>query len=379
MRRIKWISLITALFLLSLLLVGSGNTAKTYLAQSSADQLEELQDQIQEYRNEIDRLQTQANTLSNQIAQFNAQIRLTELKIQETQERIELLGGRIDQLEVSLSALTEAFSTRAAETYKMTRLGDPVIFLVSSPNLKQAVTRYRYLQKIQEADRDLMTRLQEAQNVYTDEKTEQEDLQSELEKQQQALAVQKQAKSRLLEQTQNDEERYQELLAQALAEKAALERALVEGVEVGPVAKGETIGLVGNSGYPGCSTGKHLHFEVRKDGNWVNPANHLENHTVKDEQNGGNMTNLGNGSWPWPIQDTIRVTQHYGETPYSWRYTYSGGIHTGIDMVSTSSDVIKAPADGTLFKSSQNCGGSVINIVYIDHGGGLMSFYLHVQ
>jgi hypothetical protein len=44
------------------------------------------------------------------------------------------------------------------------------------------------------------------------------------------------------------------------------------------------------------------------------------------------------------------------------------------------SAVIRAPSDGVLFSSSQNCGSSsIIKIKYIDHGDGVMSFYLHVQ
>lgn len=360
------------------LVTATGLLARRVSAQVCTD-ISNLNDRISCYEKELDRLGAQSKTLSNQIAQFDAQIKLTTLKISQTEEKIALLGGRIDQLEGSLTALSRAFGERAVETYKMARVGDPFLILISAPDLNGAVSRFHYLQRIQEADRDLLARLQSAQTTYKEEKLDQETLQKELEKQKAALDSQKKAKNALLTQTKNDEKLYQQLLAQALAEKAAIERALVAGVKVGPIKRGEPIALVGNSGYPGCSTGKHLHFEIRKNGAWVDPAPYLQNKSVKDEQNGGGMVAIGSGNWPWPIEDTVRLTQFYGQTPYSWKYTYSGGIHTGFDMVSTSSDVIRAPADGTLYKAAESCGSSIINIVYIDHGDNLISLYLHVQ
>lgn len=339
---------------------------------------DKIQEKIDCLNNKVNQLGSQSKTLKNQIAQFDTQIRLTTLKITDTESKISLLGVRIDQLEGSLIDLTKAFSGRAVETYKMSRFTDGILFVASAGDIRDAVSRFHYLQKIQEADRSLLTRLQEAQTTYKGEKQDQEELQAELKKQQAALNTQKVAKNSLLTATKNDEAKYQALLAQALAEKAAIEKALVSGTKVGPVKAGEPIALVGNSGYPSCSTGKHLHFEVRKDNKWVDPASYLQNKTINDEEKGGTST-IGSGSWQWPLSDTIRMTQHFGHTPWSWRYSYAGGIHTGFDMVSTGSDVIKAPADGELFKSSEACGSSKINIVYIEHGNGVVSFYLHVQ
>lgn len=339
----------------------------------------DLSQRISCYESNLTKLGNSTRTLSSQISQFDAQIRLTTLKIAQTEEQISLLSGRIDQLEGSLGSLTSAYSERVVETYKMGRVGDPFFLLISSSNLNEAFSRYSYLKKIQEADKGLLDRLQKAQDSYKEEKLSQEDLQNQLETQQKQLNSQKLSKKLLLDQTKNDEKKYQSLLSQALAEKTAIEKALVSGTKVGPVKAGDPIALVGNSGYPGCSTGKHLHFEVRKNGSWTDPSPYLQNKTVNDEQVGG-TANTGSGNWQWPIGDTVRVTQHYGQTPYSWRYSYSGGIHTGIDMVSTTSDVIRAPADGNLFKSSQICGGSsTINIVYIEHNDGIITLYLHVQ
>ncbi|MBI4153567.1 peptidoglycan DD-metalloendopeptidase family protein [Candidatus Woesebacteria bacterium] len=357
---------------------------KGILAQECAD-ISNLDAKIECLENQRSKLAAQSKTLSNQIAQFDAQIRLTTLKITQTEEKIALLGGRIDQIEISLVDLSNAFASRVVETYKIVKSGVPFYLLVTSRDLSEAVTRYHYLQRIQEADQDLMTRLQGAQTTYESQKEEEEALKQELNRQKIELDKQKKAKNVLLSQTKNDEKLYQALLSQAIAEKAAIEAALVSGVQVGPVKQGDPIALIGNSGWHSnpsysCSTGKHLHFEVRKNNNWIDPGPYLNSKTVSDEQNGG-TTSIGSGNWPWPIQDPIRLTQHYGQTPYSWKYKYSGGIHTGLDIISSSSDVIRAPADGTLYKYSQLCvaGGNYINIVYIDHGNDLKSFYLHVQ
>ena len=206
--------------LVVLLLVGKAD--QTY-AQSE----EEIRQKIEEYQREISRLQGQANTLSNQIAQFNAQIQLTQLKIGQTEEKISLLGGRIDQLEGSLSTLTKAFSSRAEETYKMSRTGEQFFFLFTASDLEQMVSRFHYLQKVQEADRDLLVRLQNAQDTYKEEKTDQEKLQEELESQRQVLGAQKTAKDNLLASTKGEEKRYQQLLAEARAQLSALRRFVV--------------------------------------------------------------------------------------------------------------------------------------------------------
>ncbi|MFC1625218.1 hypothetical protein ACFL15_02505 [Patescibacteria group bacterium] len=197
---------------------------KKVRADEYDDKLKQLNEQITEYEQQISRLKNQSVTLENQIVQFDTQIRLTTLKIERTEEKILSLSGRIDRLEISLSSLSEAFSSRAVETYKMVRFEDPFLVLVSSPDLNEAVQRFFYLKRIQDADRDLLERLQITQTSYKVEKTTQEELQEELSDEKIALDNQKRAKNALLSQTKNDEKRYQELLAQAQAQKLAFSR-----------------------------------------------------------------------------------------------------------------------------------------------------------
>ncbi|MFZ5845623.1 MAG: murein hydrolase activator EnvC family protein, partial [Patescibacteria group bacterium] len=347
---------------------------------------------IEALQQKISQLQTQENTFSQHINLLNSQIALTTLKINNIRasitklsREIDELVGEIERLETLLTKRFELVLRRIPESYKR-QVSPRFGLILSSQNFSDLLARVKYLASVQSQDVQLLFQLKATQNHYGErrqlreqKKKEQEALKRQLETESKELDRQKREKQALLEETRNSEAIYQKLLAQALAEKQALDQALREAVQVGPVKQGDPIGLVGNSGYPGCSTGPHLHFEIRKNNSWVDPAGYLSNKTVYDEESRQNLA-IGGGSWPWPLQDPMRLTQRFGKTPWSWRYTYSGGIHTGYDLTSSASDVIRAPSDGTLYASSQPCGGSsIIKIKYIDHGDGVISFYLHVQ
>ncbi|OGG14712.1 hypothetical protein A2875_05130 [Candidatus Gottesmanbacteria bacterium RIFCSPHIGHO2_01_FULL_46_14] len=347
---------------------------------------------IEDLKNKISELQNTENSLAKQISLINSQIQLTTLRITSIQSAIAKLSteivqlaDEIERLEDLLNRRSELVLHRIPESYKRKVISQfGAVFL--SQNFSDFLSRIKYVEVVQKQDAQLLFQLKATQNNFSerknlreDKRLEQESLQKELEIQSRELERQKREKQTLLEQTRNDESVYQRLLAGALAEKQAIERALVDAVRVGPVKKGDPIALVGNTGYPGCSTGAHLHFEVRKNNSWVDPGSYLSSKSVYDEQTNSDAT-FGSGSWDWPLEGPIRITQRFGKTLYPWLYAYSGGIHTGFDMTSNTSSVIRAPADGTLYSSSQPCGGSsIIKIKYIDHGDSTLSFYLHVQ
>lgn len=360
----------------------------TVHAQSTS----EAQSKIDELQKKVTELQGTENSLSKQINLITSQISLTTLRLSSIKDAISKLSteitelnDEIDRLELLKTKRLELVLHRIPETYKRYQSSQFGLLLFSK-NVSDFISRVKYLSHIQDENTKLYRQLQNVQDTYSErknlrekKKVQHESLKIQFEQQSWELDRQKKEKQILLDQTKNSEAVYQKLLAQALAEKTAIEQALIQGVSLGPVKKGDPIALVGNTGFPGCSTGAHLHFEVRKNNSWTDPAGYLSNKSVIDDQNGGNKT-VGGGNWDWPLQDSIRMTQYYGKTPYSWRYAYSGGIHTGIDMISTSSTVIRAPSDGTLYASSQNCGSSsIIKIKYIEHAEGVVSLYLHVQ
>ncbi len=157
-----------------------------------------IDEKIKCYSDNVTKLQASGKTLSSQIAQFDAQSKLTTLTVNQTEEKIALLAGRIDQLSGSVDALTKSFSQRAVETYKMARTSDSLTLILTSPNLSEVFGKFTYLKKIQDADRDLMERLNKAKDNYSQEKLDQEELQSQLETQQKQLNTQKTAKKGII-------------------------------------------------------------------------------------------------------------------------------------------------------------------------------------
>ncbi len=378
------------LFILSFFVViYSLVTASGSYAQCSNK--DECTNQIRDYEKKITQLQDQKKTLSTQIGLMDAKISLTTTKIKTTEYTIEKtaseidsLGDKITGLNSSLDYLTRVLLEKIVESYKNKDV-TALDIVLDSQSAGVLGNKIKYLDVAQNSDRRLAFRLQqtkqnfeEQKNLREEKKKQLEQLEIDLNSQKKVLGVQKTEKQSILSQTGNDQKKYEQLLAQALAEFQAIERAVGTGSLVGPVKKGDPIALVGNTGYPSCSTGAHLHFEVRQGGSWTSPLNFLSSHSLHNDQE-GNDSSPGGGSWDWPLTDPIVITQNYGQTPWSYRYSYSGGIHTGIDMISKSSDVIRAPADGTLYSTSQSCGSSTIKIKYVDHGGGIISYYLHVQ
>jgi peptidoglycan hydrolase CwlO-like protein len=388
----KLILAVFFLFLAVVLNLSWGNfKSLVSLAQESQDQkMQRLTNEIEQYQREIDKLKAQANTLANQIAQYDAQIKLTTLKITQVEEKIVLLGGRIDQLEISLTALTNAFSLRAKETYVMARMGDPVLLLVSAQDLSGAVSRFHYLKKIQEADRDLLFRLQTTQSSYVEEKGDQEALKQELEEQKANLASQKAAKDNLLKITKNDEKRYQALLAAARSELEAIQ-AIIAGkgteTQVGPVSQGSRIASI-IAGASCNSSGQHLQFIVSQNGSVQNPFNYLKGGVAYENCSGpycgspdGDPFNPS-GSWDWPIIPTIDFSQGFGVT-WAVRNTWVGSIysfHNGIDIDSSSPEV-RAVRSGVLYRGSYvGGGGCALRYVRVDHDeNDIDTFYLHVN
>ena len=366
------------------------------LAASDEEKLNELNKKIEEYTRQINELQGQQKTLFSTISYLDnkiilalAQIAKTEQELQILTDDITKLSVKIEVLDKSLDEVSRIFNSRIKEIYKRSKV-NPFYFLVTSSGFSDFLSRIKYLQIIQQYDRDLLFQMQKSKMTYDTqkqlkEKKQQEEkaLKEQLEVQKSSLAQQKQSKQELLEITRNDEQKFQQLLVSARAEMEAIQSIMAgygEETKVGDTNEGQKIATI-ISGSSACSTGTHLHFEVAVGGANVNPTSYLQSKGVNWDLDGwyGSDSPFGfSGSWPWPLNDPISITQGYGMTAYARSGAYGGKPHSGIDMVSGDLSV-KAVKSGILYRGSIACGGGTLRYVKLEQQDKTDTYYLHVN
>lgn len=356
----------------------------------SLDELSECEVKLEEAKEETG---AQKRSLEAEVKKFNTAVAITAGQILDTTERIKeleeeiaSLSTKIDRLDFSLNQISEILIQRIEETYKKGNIDVFALFL-SSRNFSEFVSRYKYLCAVQLHDKQLMIQMETVRTDYQDQKIAKEEKQEELEAarkkletQKALLAQQKADKERLLEITQNNEKRYQQLLAITRAEIEAIQRIMAgegECSEAGNISQGQKVASV-ISGRSACSLGTHLHFEIREGGGVKNPFSYLKGISLFDDSGGDPHT--ATGSWDWPLNEPIRLTQGFGENTSAIRsHIVWYPFHTGIDIVSDDSTA-KAVKAGKLYRCQIACGSGSLRYVRVDHDdSNLDTYYLHVN
>ncbi len=351
------------------------------------------QEKVTCLENKVNDLKGQTKTLSSQISIMDSQIRLTEARIEANRREILNLTldidtaiKKIDKLQDSLKKRTDIWVKRVVASYEAGGI-KPIEAILSSSNASNLLMRLNYLQIVKRNDEKIIVEVQQAKNDYSNQKEifeakkkKVESLKLQLEAYSKNLEQQKVAKQQLLIATQDDEAKYQQLLAQARAERAVVFGGGADSY-LRDVNQGDTIGYIAShSTSPGCSSGAHLHFEIQKDGSVQNPNNYLKSANFSYDYGSDSYSYYGtinpSGDLPWPLNEPVVVHQGYGSHGFAQNF-YSGGIHTGIDMDSSSSTV-KAVKSGKLYGGSYNCSNGKLYYGKVIHDSGLVTWYLHM-
>jgi peptidoglycan hydrolase CwlO-like protein len=379
------------------------------------DQLDELEDKIKEYEKKIDKLKQTEQSLQREIDQANAQISLTQLRIEQSLaqirqkesaigqliEDIDDLKLRIEKLVESINYQENLLGERMRARYKSSDT-TPLLIVFGSATIDELIQKSEYLKIMERQDRVMVIEMNETKTAYgtqktlfEDKKETEENLKAQLEQERANLEafrsnlnMQKSAKEDLLRKTQNDEQKFQQLLNQARQEFLALQAIFsgsgIEGTGV-PVKSGQLIGSV-IAGASCNSSGTHLHFTVRKNGVTKNPFNYLKKTSNYSNCSGPGSCSAADsfnpkGDWEWPIKGHITMWQGYGDT-WAIKNTWVGNIysfHDGID-ISSPQLALYAVEDGIYYKGAYTgSGGCRLQYIRIDHDDGVQSYYLHVN
>ncbi len=365
MNRKRFFFLVFSFFTLLLLLNPQGLISQNILG---------LQDKIEEYTQKIIQLGKAQKTLKNEIIYIDTQNELTLLQIAQTEnsiktlkQEISTLSVKINHLDIDLNLLSQAFIQQITQSYKLQKRISPVFSLISG-GFNDFLQQQKYLITVQKHSRDTLLSMETIRTNFDRQKTQKaqkqkelEQLQTQLDHYKNNLAQQKLDKSNLLTVTKNDEVRYQQLKQAAESELQALLSAKLVGSR--KVAKGEAIGLMGNTGY---SFGDHLHF-----GLYQLSASQLTSWSYTNDLDPRPYISQHR----WPMNDPISITQNRGHTQYS--YLYSDRFHHGIDLISPNK-TITAINEGVAY-FFRNTKSSLGNHVKLFHPDGKMTLYLHMQ
>lgn len=203
-------------------------------ASGNAKSIEDLNNKIHELESKVSDLRSQEDSLTSQIGVMDSQIKLTEYKINATNQQIKdveddigAASKRMKNLEGSLSKVTKVLLSRIIATYQNGNV-DTMQLVLSSKDPSEMLSKINYMQIVQEHDKRLLYDTQQAKNDYANQKNIFEDkkkrieaLQNQLEEYNKQLDQQKEAKKKLLSDTQGSEANYSRLLSQARAQLAS--------------------------------------------------------------------------------------------------------------------------------------------------------------
>jgi len=199
----------------------------------------------------------------------------------------------------------------------------------------------------------------------------QKDLYKRLDTQRIILTERKTEQEKLLSDTRGQQSEYKKLVATLQRQFEAADAALLELFDrgafqsIGKVKAGQQIGFMGSSG---LSTGPHIHFAVFQGNTYVNPI-------------AGPNQLINNYVWPVPNSTWADVSQEFGCTDLELEprapWCPQGYTHYGLDIAGWYGDPVVAVADGDIvFRGDRGDGYG--NVVIIDHGGGVYTYYPHL-
>ncbi|EKD49304.1 MAG: peptidase M23, partial [uncultured bacterium] len=291
--------------------------------QDRQDKVEEIQDKIRGYTIDIAKLEKVAQTLEIKVKVSESEMEVTKLAVEGTQMEVErteaqikITKQQVEQKEKELQYEREVLASLLRKIRKNDKT--PVLtYFLRSTSFSKLLNLQEYTLNYQEDAQDTYVKVKELkgelvakENDLEKKKEEQQTLKQQLEVQHSELSRQKRDSEELLNKTQKNEEKYQELIGEAAGEQKKLAQEIAD-LEKEIMAKNQADSRV---------TGPPV---------------------------------TGSGVFIYPTKGGVgAVTQGYGLTSYAatgvYGYNEDGSprIHAGVDFGDACGTAVMAAADG---------------------------------
>lgn len=363
-KTVRIVSVVIAVALLITMIAGGLisliSTASAASVSELKSQLSDIESQKKEIQSVLDNLENQIENTTEKIAVLGDQITITKNDIAKTEQIIESYDEQIadkeieiQEAQVKLDEQTKLFETRMRVMYENGNEIGYLDVILGSNSFSDMLSRLEVVSEIMQSDKKIVNDfkqakadLEAAKQSLVDSQNEQKAYKDSLEEKNETLEAQREELQATKDKLQGD------------ADKASSEKAALESEKQ--------------------AISDELAEIARKSAEAAKKAQQQAS-SSSSSSGGGGATQTANGSlssisvWPAP-------SYSYVSSGFGYRNAPTGGAssnHKGVDLAAPANTAVVAAGSGTVVKSYYS--SSYGNYIAIDHGGGVVTGYAHMN
>jgi len=329
------------------------------------EKLTDVREEILTFTEQLENLDTQMDITTEMVQNVAMQIGEKENQLVLLYEDMQQKNAALEnQKQILMEYLQTIYEQESGVSDTMTNNDELSIakLLLSDESVGQQLQEIKYFQILENTGHQIFDRLEE---LMTDLRNQEKQIETEKEKlgslysrlaeEQQNLIVQRQAKASLLEQTKGEETIYQQLLEESKKQEESVQAEL----EV----------LRDNL--------KFIQQKVDELGDDFDPEDYkslFSKETTSVYEFIKSTKGDSDVELHWPVSPSRGISAYFHDPSYK---SFFGVNHNAIDIRETQGTIIRAPADGVVYKVKDN--GFGYSYLIIAHAGGLMTTYGHVS